>query len=237
MSLSLWFRSPRYLLTLFLAIMLVLAASLGWLSWRLLKQDRVLESQRSQERLDNAADLIAASLLRKFSESKDQFNSLLALSDSDLNARVAEPAGQGAGTVLIVVFPIRATSIPDFYNCTHGPRIVDLRVFMHRRVGCGKTSSLSVFAVELLRRAGSTSEVRHAGGLIAADADPAGIRLEPTPRRILSALNLTPLPASADGERSSTRATESAAFVKGAILRRFKGATTFAPPTHGLPVN
>ena len=104
MSLSLWFRSPRYLLTLFLAIMLVLAASLGWLSWRLLKQDRALESQRSQERLDNAADLIAASLLRKFSESKDQFNSLLALSDSDLNARVAELAGQGAGTVLIVVF-------------------------------------------------------------------------------------------------------------------------------------
>jgi signal transduction histidine kinase len=104
MSLSLWFRSPRYLLTLFLAIMLVLAASLSWLSWRLLKQDRALESQRIQERLDNAADLIAASLLHKFSESRDQFTSLLALSDSDLAARAAELAGQGAGTALIVVF-------------------------------------------------------------------------------------------------------------------------------------
>jgi len=71
MSLSLWFRSPRYLLTLFLAIMLVLAASLSWLGWRLLKQDRALESQRIQERLDNAADLIAASLLHKFSEITD----------------------------------------------------------------------------------------------------------------------------------------------------------------------
>jgi hypothetical protein len=39
MSLSRWFRSPRYLLTLFLAIMLVLAATLNWLSWRLMKQD------------------------------------------------------------------------------------------------------------------------------------------------------------------------------------------------------
>jgi signal transduction histidine kinase len=104
MSIRLWFRSPRYLLTLFLAIMLVLAASLGWLSWRLLEQDRALESQRSQERLDNAADLIAASLLRKFTESKDQFTSLLALSDSDLNARAAELAGQGGRTALIVVF-------------------------------------------------------------------------------------------------------------------------------------
>ena len=104
MSLSRWFRSPRYLLTLFLAIMLVLAATLSWLSWRLLKQDRVLENQRIQERLDNAADLIAASLLRKFSESKDQFTSLFALSDSDLALRASELAGQGAGTGLIVVF-------------------------------------------------------------------------------------------------------------------------------------
>jgi signal transduction histidine kinase len=104
MSLSLWFRSPRYLLTLFLAIMLALAATLSWLSWRSLKQDRALESQRIQERLDNAADLIAASLLRKFSESNDQFTGLLALSDSDLAMRASELAGQDAGTALIVVF-------------------------------------------------------------------------------------------------------------------------------------
>ena len=104
MSLSLWFRSPRYLLTLFLAIMLVLAASLSWLGWRLLKQDRALESQRIQERLDNAADLIAASLLHKFSESRVQFTSFLTLSDSDLAARASELSSQGAGTALIVVF-------------------------------------------------------------------------------------------------------------------------------------
>jgi len=104
MALSQWFRSPRYFLTLFLAIMLILAASLSWLSWRLLKQDRALESQRIQERLDNAADLIAASLQRKFSESKDRFTSLLAFSDADLATRASELAGQGAGTALIVVF-------------------------------------------------------------------------------------------------------------------------------------
>jgi hypothetical protein len=113
MSLSLWFRSPRYLLTLFLAIMLVLAASLSWLGWRLLKQDRALESQRIQERLDNAADLIAASLLHKFSENRDQFTSLLALSDSDLAARASQLAGQGAGTALIVVFRPQAVDALD----------------------------------------------------------------------------------------------------------------------------
>src|SRR6266705_1408424 len=103
MSLSQWFRSPRYLLTLFLAIMLVLAATLGWLGWRLLEQDRALENQRTQERLENAADLIAAALLHNFSESKDQFTSLLALSEPELAARASELAGQGAGTALIIV--------------------------------------------------------------------------------------------------------------------------------------
>jgi hypothetical protein len=48
--------------------------------------------------------LIAASLLHKFSESQDRLIGLLALSDSDLAARAAELAGQGAGTALIVVF-------------------------------------------------------------------------------------------------------------------------------------
>ena len=104
MWLSRWFRPPRYLLTLFLAIMLVLAATLGWLGWRLLEQDRALENQRTQERLDNAADLIGASLLRKFSESHDQLTGLSALSDPELGARASELTGQTAGTALIIVF-------------------------------------------------------------------------------------------------------------------------------------
>src|SRR5512143_100871 len=99
-----WFRSPRYFLTLFLAIMLLLAATLSWLSWRLLKQAQALENQRIQERLDNAADLMAASLLRKFSETKDRLTSLLAVSDTELAARASGLAGQGAETALMVVF-------------------------------------------------------------------------------------------------------------------------------------
>jgi signal transduction histidine kinase len=104
MSLSLWFRSPRYLLTLFLVIMVVLAATLSWLSWRLLKQDQALENQRTQERLDNAADLIAASLLRRFSESRDQFSTMLALPEQELPARATALIGQGEGGALIAAF-------------------------------------------------------------------------------------------------------------------------------------
>jgi hypothetical protein len=77
---------------LFLAIMRVLAATLGWLSWRLLEQDRALENQRIQERLDNAADLIGAALLRKLSETEEQLTAFLSLSDSELTTRTSQLA-------------------------------------------------------------------------------------------------------------------------------------------------
>jgi len=48
------------------------AAALSWLSWRLLAQDRALESQRIQERLEHAADLVCAALERRLSEVADQ---------------------------------------------------------------------------------------------------------------------------------------------------------------------
>ena len=63
-----WFRPPRHLLALFLAVTVVPASALAWLSWRLLEQDRALENQRIQERLEHAADLIAAALERRLSE-------------------------------------------------------------------------------------------------------------------------------------------------------------------------
>jgi len=39
-----WFRPPRHLLALFLAVTVAPASALAWLSWRLLEQDRALEN-------------------------------------------------------------------------------------------------------------------------------------------------------------------------------------------------
>src|SRR4051812_4789085 len=45
-----WFRGPRQLRLIFLATMLLLAGTLGWLGWRLLQQDQQLSSQQMAER-------------------------------------------------------------------------------------------------------------------------------------------------------------------------------------------
>jgi tetratricopeptide (TPR) repeat protein len=71
-------RPPRNVLVLLIAVSAVAVSALAWLSWRLLKQDRALENQRIQERLEDAADLIVTSLDLGLS---DLENRLPALSD------------------------------------------------------------------------------------------------------------------------------------------------------------
>jgi signal transduction histidine kinase len=57
-----WFQPPRRTLAVFLCLMLVLGCALGWLGRQLLQQDRALEKQRLQVRLELAANRIAATL-------------------------------------------------------------------------------------------------------------------------------------------------------------------------------
>lgn len=63
-----WIRPPHHVLMIFLCIMLVFGGALGWLGWQLLEQDRSLEGQRVQERLEQAADQIVAALQHSHSD-------------------------------------------------------------------------------------------------------------------------------------------------------------------------
>jgi signal transduction histidine kinase/tetratricopeptide (TPR) repeat protein len=68
MGLANWLRPPHRTLAVFLCLMLVLGGTLGWLGWQLLKQDRALEGQRAQERLELAADHVAAELQQSLAD-------------------------------------------------------------------------------------------------------------------------------------------------------------------------
>lgn len=64
-------QDPRRLLVLFVVATLVPAASLVWLGWRMVQQDRTLEGQHLEEQRNQAADLAAASLERVLAEADD----------------------------------------------------------------------------------------------------------------------------------------------------------------------
>lgn len=55
-----WLRPPRSLLALLFLFTFVSVSALGWFGWKLLDQERVVESQRAQEKLEESADRIAA---------------------------------------------------------------------------------------------------------------------------------------------------------------------------------
>ncbi len=103
-----WFQPPRHLLALFLGLALVLASALGWLSWRLFEQDRALENQRIQERLDRAADVIAAALLLSLSAAEEPPTSLSALPESQFAARSAQYAKRLEEDALLAVLSARS---------------------------------------------------------------------------------------------------------------------------------
>jgi signal transduction histidine kinase len=63
-----WLQPPRRVLTSFLAVVIACLGALAWFAYRILDQDRALESQRIQEQLELAADLAAANLTQKLSD-------------------------------------------------------------------------------------------------------------------------------------------------------------------------
>ena len=83
-------RDPRRLLLLFMITTLAPAGSLGWLAWRMVEQDRMLEARRVQEKRDQAADLAAAALRRLLAEAEEKLTNFSA-------SRRAPGSSAGAG--------------------------------------------------------------------------------------------------------------------------------------------
>ena len=55
-----WLKPPRSLLLILFLVTLVSVSSLAWFGWRILYQEEVVDSQRAQERLEQAADRVTA---------------------------------------------------------------------------------------------------------------------------------------------------------------------------------
>lgn len=90
-----WIQPPRRLLVMFLSIAVVLAGAYGWLGWQLIRQERVLASQRDQERTETAADLVVAGLQKDLSELEQRLTILASMSAGSL----AQSAAQFAATL------------------------------------------------------------------------------------------------------------------------------------------
>lgn len=104
MTVGHWLRPPRHLVVLFLGITLILVSTLAWLGWRLFQQDRSLERQRVQVRLEHAADVVAAEMDRMLRSIEGQLTRLSTVPPRDL-ADSAEQLAQRfpSNTVTLVL--------------------------------------------------------------------------------------------------------------------------------------
>lgn len=122
-----WFRPPRQPIVLFLGIVLVLATALGWLGWHLLEQERALERQRIQERLNGVADLMASAILSKVAESEHHLAALLAAPNSQAvveASRLADTISPQA--ILTVMIPQEVVVRPPI-NLPYYPIVPTLK--------------------------------------------------------------------------------------------------------------
>jgi signal transduction histidine kinase len=103
MAVSDWLRPPRHLIVLFLGIALILMSTLAWLGWRLFQQDRALERQRVQVRLEHAADIVTAELTRRLAGIEDRLARLASLPSVDLPDSAERYAALFCGDAVVLV--------------------------------------------------------------------------------------------------------------------------------------
>jgi len=103
LSLGHWLRPPRHVVTLFLGVTGSLLLAMGGLAWQLIAQDRALAAQRTQERLDNAAETAVAVLRHGLEDLAQQLDALSKLPPGEAPAEFAEQAsmlGEDAALIL-----------------------------------------------------------------------------------------------------------------------------------------
>lgn len=106
MAISAWLKPPRRVLLLLVGVTVILGAVLGWLGWRLLAQDRALESQRLRGQLEDGADRVAARLRLALDATRDSLRRMASLADGARRARATRfAAGLGEHAILVLLGP------------------------------------------------------------------------------------------------------------------------------------
>jgi hypothetical protein len=72
-----WLRPPRSLLLILVLVTLVSVSALAWFGWKVLYQERMIDAQRAQERLEQAAGGIAATVRGMVAETGEKVGTWL----------------------------------------------------------------------------------------------------------------------------------------------------------------
>ena len=98
-----WLRPPKSLLLILVLLSLVSVSTVGWFGFKLLEQDRMVQAQGRQDRLEQAADRMAATLRGTLAETGERLSAWLT---------TPPPAGKPDDGVLLTVEENSVTAYP-----------------------------------------------------------------------------------------------------------------------------
>ncbi|HYW43898.1 MAG TPA: HAMP domain-containing sensor histidine kinase [Bryobacteraceae bacterium] len=78
-----WLKPPGTLLVILFLLTLVSVSALAWFGWKLLDQERIVETQRAQERLEQTADQISATLRGALAETGERLSAWVVAPPAD----------------------------------------------------------------------------------------------------------------------------------------------------------
>ena len=97
--------ASRRVFVLFVATTLAPALGLSWLGWRMVEQDRALESQRMQERREHAAGLGAEALQRLLAQMEETLASGSSANAAVLEERMRNTRHSDGGAAIVIFGP------------------------------------------------------------------------------------------------------------------------------------
>lgn len=74
MTVGEWFKPPQRLLAILFLLTLASVSTLAWFGWKLAQQENIVETQRTQERLEQEADRIVATLRANLAETGERLS-------------------------------------------------------------------------------------------------------------------------------------------------------------------
>jgi signal transduction histidine kinase len=106
-----WLRPVYRLLLMFFATTAVLASALAWMGWRLIRQERLLAGQRTEERRERAAEQAVAALKEALSITEAQLLRLSTVAPTELPAQskvLAEDLPEDSALLVFSADPLQA---------------------------------------------------------------------------------------------------------------------------------
>ncbi|MEI9974231.1 MAG: hypothetical protein WDO73_20575 [Ignavibacteriota bacterium] len=210
-----WLKPPRSLLLILFLVTFVSVSALAWFGWRMLYQEQMVDTQRAQERLEQAADRITATAKGILAEAAERVGAWSASPPSEsqpggglvLIVSGSSLSAAPAGRLLYWPFPALAPEAPA--TIFSGGEAIEFQqqdaskaVDWYRRLAENKDAAVRAGALmrvgRVLRNAGHAAEARAAYTELAAMG---GTAVAGAPSELVARLELCEL-AGPGGRRS-----------------------------------